>query len=114
MQLKGGCIVHVEDFPSQAEDEHRTDRLTTRVEQHFTPAQLAERLALSQTKIRRMFQDEPGVMKIGEPSRRLGQLNRFENCPACVLLHGVPFTGACNFRIETAQDIGGLLQRFSP
>ena len=65
--------MHVETFSSQEENEHRSDRLGTRVEQHFTPAQLAERLALSQTKIRRMFQDEPGVVKIGEPSRRLGR-----------------------------------------
>ena len=44
-----------------------------RVEQHYTPSQVAVRLGLSPTKVRRMFQDEPGVVKIGEPSRRLGR-----------------------------------------
>lgn len=43
------------------------------IEQFFTVAQLAENLALSTDKVRKMFQDEPGVLKIGEPSRRLGR-----------------------------------------
>ena len=43
------------------------------IEKHFSPAQIANALSLSDTKVRRMFQNEPGVLKIGEPSRRLGR-----------------------------------------
>ena len=43
------------------------------IERHYSPAQIAKALNLSDTKVRRMFQDEPGVAKIGEPSRRLGR-----------------------------------------
>ena len=42
-------------------------------ERHFSPAEIAETWGLSPTKVRRMFADEPGVMKIGEPSRRVGR-----------------------------------------
>lgn len=42
-------------------------------EQHFTPSELAVFWALSPTKIRRMFENEPGVLRIGEPSRRVGR-----------------------------------------
>ncbi len=55
------------------EVEGNSSIVMNKVEQHYTPAQLAERLALSPSKIRRMFQDEPGVVKIGAPSRRLGR-----------------------------------------
>jgi hypothetical protein len=44
-----------------------------RIEQHFTVDQIAEKLALSTDKVRRIFQEEPGVLKVGEPSRRLGR-----------------------------------------
>jgi hypothetical protein len=40
---------------------------------HFTPAQLAELWKFDQTTIRRMFQDEPGVMKEGKANRRDGK-----------------------------------------
>jgi hypothetical protein len=43
------------------------------LEQHYAPTEIADRLAISVDKVRRMFQDEPGVVKIGEPSRRLGR-----------------------------------------
>jgi hypothetical protein len=43
------------------------------IEQYFTPQQLAERLVISTNSARRLFQNEPGVVKIGEPSRRLGR-----------------------------------------
>jgi AraC-like DNA-binding protein len=43
------------------------------IEKHYSPAQVAERLGLSDTKVRRMFQNVPGVLKVGEPSRRLGR-----------------------------------------
>jgi hypothetical protein len=42
-------------------------------EQHYSPAEIAERWGLSPTKVRRMFMDEPDVMKIGEPSQRVGR-----------------------------------------
>jgi hypothetical protein len=41
-------------------------------EQHYTPQQLAKNLSLSDTMIRRMFENEPGVIRVGQPSRRLG------------------------------------------
>ncbi len=37
-------------------------------EQHNTPREIAARLSLSIDKVRRMFQDEPGVIVIGEQS----------------------------------------------
>jgi hypothetical protein len=43
-------------------------------EKHYTPEEIAEKLAVSTNTARRMFQDEPGVVKIGEPSRRLGRV----------------------------------------
>jgi hypothetical protein len=46
-------------------------------EQHYTPQELADRWSLSATKIRRMFESESDVLRIGEPSRRDGrQLKR--------------------------------------
>ena len=42
-------------------------------EQHFLPADLAKVWGLSPSKVRRMFEEEPGVLRIGEPSRRVGR-----------------------------------------
>ena len=42
-------------------------------EQHYEPKELAARWGLSPTKVRRMFENEPGVLLIGEPSRRVGR-----------------------------------------
>ena len=42
-------------------------------EPHFSPGEVAEMWGLSDTKVRRMFQNEPGVLRVGEPSRRLGR-----------------------------------------
>ena len=42
-------------------------------EQHFLPIELAKLWGLSPSKIRRMFEDEPGVLRIGEPSRKVGR-----------------------------------------
>jgi len=42
-------------------------------EQHYTPQQLAKLWSLSATKIRRMFENESGILRIGEPSRRQGR-----------------------------------------
>jgi hypothetical protein len=43
------------------------------LERHFTPKELGQVWGLSDTKIRRLFEDEPGVLLIGESSRRLGK-----------------------------------------
>ncbi len=46
-------------------------------EQHYTPQEIADLWSLSATKIRRMFECESDVLRIGEPSRREGrQLKR--------------------------------------
>jgi len=42
-------------------------------ERHYTPQQLAELWSLSATKIRELFENESGVLRIGEPSRRIGR-----------------------------------------
>lgn len=39
-------------------------------ERHFTPQELAEIWRLDETTIRRIFQDEPGVMRIGKANPR--------------------------------------------
>jgi hypothetical protein len=43
------------------------------LEKHLSPSELAERWGFSDSKIRRLFQNEPGVVLVGEPSRRLGK-----------------------------------------
>ena len=40
---------------------------------HYTASELAELWKLDETTIRRMFQDEPGVLKIGKSKRRDGK-----------------------------------------
>jgi hypothetical protein len=42
-------------------------------ERHFTPMELADIWQLDKTTIRRMFQDLPGVLKIGKSNRRDGK-----------------------------------------
>ena len=42
-------------------------------ERHFRPKELAEIWGLNESTIRRLFQDEPGVLKIGRSSRRDGK-----------------------------------------
>jgi hypothetical protein len=43
-------------------------------ERHFSPTELAEIWNFSPAKIRDIFADEPGVLKVGEPSRRVGRI----------------------------------------
>jgi len=43
------------------------------LERHFSPKALGQAWGISDTKVRRLFEDEPGVLLIGEPSRRLGR-----------------------------------------
>jgi hypothetical protein len=42
-------------------------------ERHYTAKELAALWALDETTIRRMFYDEPGVLKIGRANRRDGK-----------------------------------------
>jgi len=42
-------------------------------ERHFTAKELAALWALDKTTIRRLFCDEPGVLKIGKANRRDGK-----------------------------------------
>ena len=42
-------------------------------EKHYTPKELAELWALDETTIRRIFQCEVGVLKIGKTNRRDGK-----------------------------------------
>lgn len=42
-------------------------------ERHYTPKELAAVWRLDQTTIRRLFIDEPGVLKIGKSARRDGK-----------------------------------------
>jgi hypothetical protein len=43
------------------------------LERHYSPGDMAERWGLSPDKVRELFVDEPGVLLIGEPSRRVGR-----------------------------------------
>lgn len=45
----------------------------TAFERHFTPQQLAELWRLDESTIRRIFVDEPGVLKYGKSCRRNGR-----------------------------------------
>ncbi|MEX2264554.1 MAG: hypothetical protein WD696_21545 [Bryobacteraceae bacterium] len=42
-------------------------------ERHFSPQQIAELWGLDESTVRRIFQDEPGVLKIGKSGRRDGK-----------------------------------------
>lgn len=42
-------------------------------EKHYKPAELAKLWGYSTSKIRRLFAEELGVMRMGEPTRRLGK-----------------------------------------
>ena len=56
---------------------HRDHRSVPRGDQYFTVEEIAGRLAFSTSKVRRLFENEAGVLKIGNPSRRLaGKLKR--------------------------------------
>jgi hypothetical protein len=42
-------------------------------QKHYTPGELAELWGLSPQTIRELFAEEPGVIRVGEPSRREGR-----------------------------------------
>jgi len=50
-----------------------TNVVMAALEKHYSPQEVAEIWGLSDDKVRRLFQDEPGVLKVGEPSQRLGR-----------------------------------------
>ncbi len=58
--------------PEQAADDLREARVHA-FEKHFTARELGEIWGLDDTTIRRLFQDEPGVLKIGKSERRDGK-----------------------------------------
>jgi hypothetical protein len=43
------------------------------LERHFTPIELSQLWNFTPQTIRELFADEPGVIRIGEPSRREGR-----------------------------------------
>jgi hypothetical protein len=43
------------------------------IERHFTPQEIAESWVLDESTIRRIFIDEPGVLKLGKANRRDGK-----------------------------------------
>jgi hypothetical protein len=47
--------------------------MTLDLDKHFSPIELAELWGLSAATIRQIFTGEPGVLRIGEPSRRVGR-----------------------------------------
>ena len=49
---------------------HTTATEPDLLERHFSPRTLAELWGYSESTVRRMFQDEPGVLKIGKSGRR--------------------------------------------
>jgi len=58
------------------------------LERHFTPKQLADLWALDESTVRRIFQDEPGVLKIGKSGRRDGKRDYITlRIPASVAVH---------------------------
>jgi hypothetical protein len=77
-QLCNGQRSPVVDPPESTPEAHFPkievrDEPKIAIEKHYTPAQIAGALNISDTKARRLFQNKPGVLKIGEPSRRLGR-----------------------------------------
>ena len=46
---------------------------TVALERHYSPGDLAKLWSLSSDKVRELFANEPGVLLIGEPSRRVGR-----------------------------------------
>lgn len=49
------------------------DSIPSAFDRHFTAAELGELWKLDESTIRRMFQDQPGVLKIGKSNRRDGK-----------------------------------------
>lgn len=65
---------------SAAINEQTLDRVQRRelpIEEYYSVAEVAIKLNISNTRVRRLFENEPSVLKIGNPSRRVaGKLKR--------------------------------------
>jgi len=48
-------------------------RPTPTLERHYTIPQIAERWGMATSTVRRMFEEEEGVLRVGLPSRRVGR-----------------------------------------
>jgi hypothetical protein len=59
-----------DEYASTADEPAARTGTTLHAERHFSPSELAELWALSSDTIRRLFQDEPGVVTIGERGSR--------------------------------------------
>ncbi len=46
---------------------------TNPLERHFSPREIAQAWGVSESTARRLFQDQPGVLKIGKAGRRDGK-----------------------------------------
>lgn len=55
-------------------------------EKHYSVAELAELWNLSENTIRRMFEDEPGVLKWGDPEQRFKRRYTTLRIPETVML----------------------------
>jgi hypothetical protein len=54
-------------------------------ERHWSPAEVAEKWGLGPATIRRLFQDEPGVVVISKPAKKNRQQHRTIRIPQSVL-----------------------------
>ena len=58
---------------SHPADENSAVGTIDALEQHFSPKEVADRWRIDESTVRRLFQDEPGVFKIGKSGRRDGK-----------------------------------------
>jgi excisionase family DNA binding protein len=54
-------------------DKEARPTMSLAIEKHWAPNEVAEMWGLSAEMVRMVFRDEPGVLLIGEPSRRVGK-----------------------------------------
>ena len=55
-------------------------------EKHFSVAEVSERWGYSEDTIRRIFRDEPGVLKIGSPETRVKRKRFRLSIPESVMI----------------------------
>jgi AraC-like DNA-binding protein len=55
-------------------------------EKHYTVQELAEKWGMSESTIRRLFEDERGVLKLGKPETRYKKKRFMLRIPESVLL----------------------------
>jgi len=54
------------------------------IEKHYTPAEIADRIGVSDDTVRRMFEQEPGVLVIGAKGNAKGRRYRTIRIPESV------------------------------